>query len=223
MSFIYIAYEPVDYALATHVKATLEATGFNGWFDETRIDPDAHHTQPRIEDIIFSSLAVIGVVPQTGATPALIHETEYARNAGKTVFWVQSPSDMDAVITSLQRVVAFEKQDSIALPLPFDYNEIDLYEAENGWSRGAFVVGGVLTAALMLLALYGILIAPSTVTPPSAFTATANARLLILTLSAVPTEMIFNPTITPSPALPTAFATPSAVIGTIPAVIPPSQ
>jgi formylglycine-generating enzyme required for sulfatase activity len=222
MTFIYIAYEPVDYALASHVKATLEAAGFNGWFDETRIDPDAHHTQPRIEDIIFSSSAVIGVVPQTGATPTIIHETEYARNAGKTVFWVQSPSDMDAVITSLQRVAAFEKQDSIALPLPFDYTEIDQYEAESGWSRGVFIFGGVLTAVLMLLALYGILIAPSTITPPSAFTATANARLLMLTLSAVPTEIVFNPTITPSPGLPTAFATPSAAVNTIPALAPSS-
>jgi formylglycine-generating enzyme required for sulfatase activity len=222
MTYIYIAYEPVDYALASHVKATLEAAGINGWFDETRIDPSAHHTQPRIEDIIFSASAVIGVVPQTGATPNLVHETEYARSAGKTVFWVQSPSDMDAVITSLQRVAAFEQQDSIALPLPFDYNEIDQYDAENGLSRGVFVFGAVLTVVLMLLALYGILIAPSTIAPPSAFTATSNARLLILTLSAVPTEISFNPTITPPAALPTAFVTPSAVNSAIPAVAPPS-
>jgi len=167
MSFIYIVYEPVDYALASHVKATLEAAGFNGWFDETRIDPNAHHTQPRIEDIIFSSSAVIGVVPQTGATPTLIYETEYARSAGKTVLWVQSPSDMDAVIASLRRVAALEQQDSIPLPQPFDYNEIDQYDAENGLSRGVFFFGAVLTAVLTLLALYGILIAPSTITPLS--------------------------------------------------------
>ncbi len=223
MTFIYIAYEPIDYALASHVKAILEDAGFNGWFDETRSSPNAHNAQPRIEDIIFSSSAVIGVVPQTGVTPTLIHETEYARNVGKTVFWVQSPSDMDAVITSLQRVVEFEQQNSIALPQPFDYDEIDQYEAENGLSRGVFVFGAVLTGVLMLLALYGILVVPSTITPPSAFTATANARLLILTLSAVPAEILFNPTITPSPGLPTAFPTLSVAVNTIPTFFPPSQ